>query len=407
MNIIPENIPQELRDMQRWIVWLLVPNPDPKKKPIKEPHSPFTGIKCDPTVASSASDFATALEAYSRMMMSGIGFVTIKEDNLVFLDFDHCVDENGTWNEATKLFFSHRPTYCEMSPSGTGLRAVYHGVLPPLPNDKTCVNNQLTGLEMYEQKHYLTFTGNKIENAPDFVAEDDGIIAELYDKFGKLTAKEKKKRASKKKAHRTEPLSDYELLVRIREASGADDFDKLWNGELDPKKYGSQSDADFALCCKLAFWTGRDAEQMDRLFRQSKLYREKWDVSHSSDGSTYGAMSIAKACDSVTDIYAPDAAIFESKGVLFRRKGDNVYPLTNFVVVPIEMIVAEDETQMTAELVTSSGETHNLVFMTSDFANMQKFKNVLNKKTIALAYYGADGDLEVLKGYISELEWNV
>ena len=32
-----------------------------------------------------------------------------------------------------------------------------------------------------------------------------------------------------------------------------------------------------AMCMKLAFWTGRDKEQMDRLFRQSGLIREKWE----------------------------------------------------------------------------------------------------------------------------------
>jgi hypothetical protein len=43
--------------------------------------------------------------------------------------------------------------------------------------------------------------------------------------------------------------------------------------------------------------------------------------------------------------------------------------------------------------------------MTTDFANPQKFKNVLNKRTIALSYTGTEGDLEVLKGYISQLPW--
>jgi len=43
-----------------------------------------------------------------------------------------------------------------------------------------------------------------------------------------------------------------------------------------------------ALCCLLAFWTGGDRTQMDHLFRQSGLLREKWDEVHYADGSTYG-----------------------------------------------------------------------------------------------------------------------
>lgn len=70
------------------------------------------------------------------------------------------------------------------------------------------------------------------------------------------------------------------------------------------------------------------------------------------------------------------------------------------------MIVSEDETQLTADLVTMRGETYRLTFMTTDFSNQQKFKNLLNKNTIALSYLGGDGDLELLKGYVSELEWD-
>ena len=47
----------------------------------------------------------------------------------------------------------------------------------------------------------------------------------------------------------------------------------------------------------------------------------------------------------------------------------------------------------------------NTLFMTTDFANQQKFKNLLNAKTIALSWFGSDGDLELFKAFISELEW--
>ncbi|MBQ3158025.1 MAG: DNA primase, partial [Clostridia bacterium] len=51
------------------------------------------------------------------------------------------------------------------------------------------------------------------------------------------------------------------------------------------------------------------------------------------------------------------------------------------------------------------GETFRLSFMTSDFSSAQKFKAVLNRRTISLCYMGSDGDLEVLKSYISGLDW--
>jgi primase-polymerase (primpol)-like protein len=62
-----------------------------------------------------------------------------------------------------------------------------------------------------------------------------------------------------------------------------------------------------ALCCLLAFWTGGDRAQIDRLFRQSGLMREKWDEVHYADGSTYGEKTVERAIATVTEYYDPDA----------------------------------------------------------------------------------------------------
>ncbi|PZA06131.1 DUF927 domain-containing protein [Meiothermus sp. PNK-Is4] len=43
------------------------------------------------------------------------------------------------------------------------------------------------------------------------------------------------------------------------------------------------------------FWCGNDTARADRLFRQSKLYRPKWDEKHHADGRTYGQATLEKA----------------------------------------------------------------------------------------------------------------
>lgn len=130
---------------------------------------------------------------------------------------------------------------------------------------------------------------------------------------------------------------------------------------------------------------------------------------HHADGATYGEETLAQAIARTENVYTPggDLGIFEANGRYMRERGENVYALTNFVVRPLEMLVAEDETQMTCDLVTMYGETFRLSFMTSDFASAQKFKAVLNKRTISLCYMGSDGDLEVLKSYLAALAWQV
>ncbi len=57
-----------------------------------------------------------------------------------------------------------------------------------------------------------------------------------------------------------------------------------------------------ALLCKLAYWTGKNAEQMDRLFRRSGKMSAKFD---SRRGDTTLGWQDARACELVTTVYEP------------------------------------------------------------------------------------------------------
>ncbi len=63
-----------------------------------------------------------------------------------------------------------------------------------------------------------------------------------------------------------------------------------------------------ALCCLLAFWTGGDAQRVDRLFRQSGLMRDKWDEVHYADGRTYGEVTVQRALRVTDERYDPSEA---------------------------------------------------------------------------------------------------
>ena len=71
-------------------------------------------------------------------------------------------------------------------------------------------------------------------------------------------------------------LDDQELLDRAMRARNGSDFAALWDGRWQDR-YGSQSEADLALCSLLAFWTGRNPDRIDRMFRASGLMRPKWE----------------------------------------------------------------------------------------------------------------------------------
>lgn len=100
-------------------------------------------------------------------------------------------------------------------------------------------------------------------------------------------------------------LTDDEILSRLRAATNHAKIDALWLA--DTSGYPSASEADAALCSLLAFYT-RDAGQIDRLFRQSGLYRgEKWDEPHYADGRTYGQATVAHALAVQTERYTGGA----------------------------------------------------------------------------------------------------
>lgn len=393
-----EMFPRELTSLNQWICWRLEPCPDGGKDK-KVPYSPNTGKKAATNKPMQWANFKNALAAIQQYNYSGLGFVFTKNDNLVGVDIDHCRnDDTGELSEAATSILERYPTYTEISPSGTGLHLLYKGTMPQGGN-----KNSKSGVEMYEHGRYFTMSGNCIENMPTDIAEDKGALDWIHKSFISTKGKPKNNR-SKNRTPVT--LSDEQIIAKAGASSYGDEFKRLWSGNWQDD-FSSQSEADLSLCSKLAFWSGNNKEQIDRLFRISGLFREKWDTVHHSDGSTYGEETLKRAIENTTDTYSLESAnpIFEAEGKYFRSKGDNVYPISNFIMNPVEMIVSDEETIIIADLLSVRGEVFRLSFMSTDFNNLQKFKGILNKRTISLSFLGSEGDLELLKGYISELLW--
>ena len=69
-------------------------------------------------------------------------------------------------------------------------------------------------------------------------------------------------------------LEDHKLIDLMLKANNGPKTRKLWSGDIE--SYASASEADQALCSCIAFYT-QDPEQIDRIFKQSGLYRPKWE----------------------------------------------------------------------------------------------------------------------------------
>lgn len=275
-------IPQELRDNALWCVW--------KREirggnPTKVPYNPITGDRAESDNPDTFSSFAIAEEKYQYDgEYDGVG---VRVDNgFSFIDIDHCI-EGGELSDLATDICQKIGSYTEKSPSGTGLRIVIKG---DIGYDKTkyYLKNPNNGVEFYVSgmtNRFMTITGNTIYNAPIKKVE----TADLTEFLNQYMRRKKGKTPDK--------LTDEQIISK---ANQNERFRALFSGDMSLYN-NDHSSADMALCNILAFWTGKDADAIDRLFRRSALYREKW------ERSDYRIDTIQKAIDSCVDSYNPVA----------------------------------------------------------------------------------------------------
>src|ERR687898_489049 len=111
-------------------------------------------------------------------------------------------------------------------------------------------------------------------------------------------------------------LSNDDVIRRALSASNGERFSRLWSGDV--SGYSSHSEADLALCGMLAFWIGGDATRIDSLFRQSGLYRDKW------DRNDYRNKTITEALSGKTEFYKAPKSVKLADGP--ERKIEELQP---------------------------------------------------------------------------------
>ena len=397
-------LPQELQSLPQWVCWRL--EQDKRSgRDAKVPYNPSNGRRASPSDSSTWGTLDDALNCAEKYLFSGIGFMFTTECGIIGVDIDKCLVD-GKPNEIAADILAHLPpTFIEISPSGTGLHIFLKGTLSSGGN-----RNSKSGVEMYSVSRYFTITGKKYQGYADIIATDSGgVLDYIHGKYIAPQQKPTKKSTSQQSAASSAVLTDDDLLKLATASKDGENFSALWNGQWQGK-FKSQSEADFALCRKLAFWSGRNEQQIDRLFRRSALFREKWDARHSADGATYGEQTITNACNMTTSVYSSPAQkkqpdIYEQGGCYFRNKGDKFHQITNFTVEPNEMVIADEEAQLTCHFVTENGERFPQALLSSDFSTLARLKSVLNKNTIALSFMGGENDLELFKIHIYALKW--
>ena len=267
---------EELKDKNLWFLWSAKPGKNGKVT--KVPFAANGGATgTDDAHKGTWVSFDDAESARNQFRASWLGLKIPK--GFFLLDIDH----KDISDPFAQLMLSRFSSYAEVSPSGKGIHIIGQCDITKLPvhfddrRKKLVLDSEYyqkrsdIGLELYIgdiTNRYGTFTGNTINSLP--IADCTQAVLTTLDK------EMRKKPKAKYSAKRDGGRAVFDIVCDLRKQKNGDKFIRLYD-KGDFSEYGSQSEADAALCALIAFRTGADPDAIDEVFRSSALYRSKWE----------------------------------------------------------------------------------------------------------------------------------
>ena len=314
--IQPDTIPAELRRLPQWICWRyeIMTNTNKTFRVTKVPYQAARPKKAKTDNAATWTIFDNAFAAYVKdTCLDGLGFVFSEHDPYTGIDFDNCRNpKTRNIHPTIKDWCQQLGGYAEPSVSGTGGHVIIRGKLPDTFNTGfkfTKYPEPNMEIEVYDKGRYFIVTGNpksKVTEISNGQPALDALIRLYQQTKGKTTDKT----TAKSQQSRIPYMPAEQVIAKIRQSKQAHKFDTLMQGNI--TGYSSSSEADFALCSVIAFWT-QDKTVIDAIFRQSKLMRPKWNEKHRGDGASYGEMTIENAIAGLSETYSPNTRTYHTE----------------------------------------------------------------------------------------------
>jgi len=287
-------VPQELRDMNNWILWKLVLK-DENGKLLEKPRKvPLNAQTLRGAMSDNKNTWNSFNTAFSQLKahpeVTGLGFML--SDNIACIDLDNKEEDNLLSDEDFQALLDDCldkvPSYCEISQSGKGYHIFARGNLPRGSRRKGHV-------EMYDNVRFIAFTGNIYKNYAKFINAQEGLVA-IHAKY---LGGEKKPRESACNQRVVETSVTVDKV--LERAKSNSKFMTLYAGNWKSLGFKSQSEADSSFAALLAFYAGKNIKVMDDVFRSSGLMRDKYERTWAD--STYGMILLEKANEFITDTY--------------------------------------------------------------------------------------------------------
>lgn len=302
----PENLPAELRDNGLFCCWRYEERDGKLTKP---PYNPCSGGYAQSNNPATFAPLPVALEALERGGPNGIEFEGIGVGffaPLAAIDIDDCISDTGELSEMALDIVRTMKAYTERSPSGRGLRILFK-VPEGFQYDKSryYIHNRDLHLEIYLSgvtKKYVTVTGDALTPGMD-LKECGEQLRMILERYMVRPEADRPTEMHSSSGPVAAELDDLELIELMKRGKNGARFSALWAGDTSVHG-GDDSAADMDLCGIIAWYTNKDAERIDRIFRQSNLMRGKWDEMHGA--ATYGQITIAEAVRTTQGGYSPE-----------------------------------------------------------------------------------------------------
>jgi hypothetical protein len=255
------------------------------------------------TYDEAAKDFADQSNEFD-----GVGIIFKPDQRLLGIDIDHVLDENGdiVGEHADKIqrLIAEANTYTEISPSGTGLH-----LMLIVPEGLPLIANRHSPFEAYTSKRFFTVTERLYGEEKEVRVLSNAEALDLLGIIGYPWGKDEPEAlASVTSSPSPLPntLEDAAVVEKMFTSKNGEKIKALYGG--DTSKYeGDESRADMALCSYLAFWTGKDAAQMERVWVASTLGARK----KTQDRKDYRDRTITAAIRGCTNVYSSSVSDME------------------------------------------------------------------------------------------------
>lgn len=295
-------IPDELIELPQWVLWRA--EWDNKRQQYNKVPYSYAGYRASSTNNDTWTIFDAIHNLYEQNeQYDGIGFMLSNDDDYIVLDIDNAVDKNSQITSDLALDMTEI-TYCEKSPSGTGLHCFFKGKLSSERKKK----RKDLDIELYDSARFMTVTGDSIGQSE--ISDDQNFLNNLVDRYFKL--EKSRQTVGVNSENFGETLTDAEVVNIMLKSKQKDKICDLLQGRYETY-FGSPSEAVQSLLHYLAFYTGKNKAQMERIFLNYNNLTDKWDSKRGN--TTWGQLELDKAIYNQSEVYIKSRKEHQTKQI--------------------------------------------------------------------------------------------